>query len=59
MIDEDSEVYSEEDEDFTEEDESEAEENEDLAEFDLNEEYKMVRQDRAWAISFALTKKRG
>ncbi|CAO3568136.1 unnamed protein product [Mortierella alpina] len=42
LIDEDSEVYSEEDEDFTEEDESEAEENEDLAEFDLNEEYKMV-----------------
>ncbi|KAF9950602.1 hypothetical protein BGZ72_007772 [Mortierella alpina] len=42
LIDEDSEVYSEEDEDFTEEDESEDEENEDLAEFDLNEEYKMV-----------------
>ncbi|KAF9576589.1 hypothetical protein EC968_006936 [Mortierella alpina] len=43
LIDEDSEVYSEEDEeDFTEEDESEAEENEDLAEFDLDEEYKMV-----------------
>ncbi|KAG0215529.1 hypothetical protein BGX28_009577 [Mortierella sp. GBA30] len=41
LIEEDSEIYTEEDDDFTDE-ESEDEENEDLAEFDLNEEYKMV-----------------
>ncbi|KAF9102768.1 hypothetical protein BGX29_004203 [Mortierella sp. GBA35] len=40
-IEEDSENYSENDEDFTDE-ESEDEENEDLADFDLQEEYKMV-----------------
>ncbi|KAF9133400.1 hypothetical protein BGW39_009823 [Mortierella sp. 14UC] len=40
-IEEDSEDYSENDEDFTDED-SEDEENEDLADFDQEEEYKMV-----------------
>lgn len=44
MIEEDSENYSENDEDFTddEEEDSEDEENEALADFDLQEEYKMV-----------------
>ncbi|KAG0377114.1 hypothetical protein BGX24_006687 [Mortierella sp. AD032] len=41
LIEEDSEDYSENDEDFTDED-SEDEENEDLADFDHEEEYKMV-----------------
>lgn len=42
MIEEDSENYSENDEDFTDEEDSEDEENEALADFDLQEEYKMV-----------------
>ncbi|KAF8944080.1 hypothetical protein BGZ47_004678 [Haplosporangium gracile] len=43
VIEEDSENYSENDEDFTDdEEESEDEENEALADFDLQEEYKMV-----------------
>jgi len=40
-IEDDTEDYSENDEDFTDE-ESEDEENEGLADFDLQEEYKMV-----------------
>ncbi|KAK3837266.1 MAG: peptidyl-tRNA hydrolase PTH2-domain-containing protein [Linnemannia elongata] len=42
VIEEDSENYSENDEDFTDEEDSEDEENEALADFDLQEEYKMV-----------------
>ncbi|KAF9154254.1 hypothetical protein BG015_001437 [Linnemannia schmuckeri] len=42
VIEEDSEDYSENDEDFTDDEDSEDEENEALADFDLQEEYKMV-----------------
>lgn len=52
MNEEDSENYSENDEDFTDEEEdSEDEENEALADFDLQEEYKMV--SLAEVISFS------